>query len=298
MSSKIIEVNRLSKKYTTVSALDTVSFSIRQGEVVSLLGPNGAGKTTILSIILGLLTPTAGSVRLLGMDPRNQLVKQRIGVMFQETGLMDRLTVRELLKLFRSYYTKPLLLDDMIRITGLTTKELQNKVEYLSGGQKRRVNFALAVAGNPEVLILDEPTNGLDAISRASFWQGVTQLANQGKTIIFTTHYLHEADDIANRIILFNKGRVIANGSSDEIKEKLSKQYVSFKINNDTGIPQLKHPAIIGIEQRYDRIYIETKDTDSIVSYITQHQTNTYDIQIDKGKMEDVFHTLVKEGSK
>ena len=223
----VVEVSHLTKKFKNKLAVDDVSFNIKKGEVVALLGPNGAGKTTTIMMMLGLIHPTKGHSKVFGDVTEKREIKERIGVMLQEVSLMDGLKVKEILQLFRSYYPRPLSLEELINITGLETEDLKKRVEKLSGGQQRRVAFALALAGDPDLLFIDEPTVGLDVQSRKLFWEKIDEFAAKGKTILFSTHYLQEADDIADRIILFNKGKVVADGSPTEIKDKLMKPIVS-----------------------------------------------------------------------
>lgn len=294
MDDMIVQTDQLSKTFKQTQALCDVSFSVRQGEVIAILGPNGAGKTTAISLILGLLKPTKGSVHIFGQDPRNIRVRERLGVMMQEVIMMDGLTANELLQLFRTYYPQPLALTEMITLTGLSEADLKTKVEKLSGGQRRRVNFAVCLAGNPDFIILDEPTTGMDTTSRAMFWETIHCLADQGKTILFSTHYLQEADNAANRIILLDRGRKIADGTATDIKQTQSKQYVSFRIHRKLEKAKLDIPDILSVEERDQRICLETKDTDALVSYIIQHIPDAYDLQIDKGSMDDVFKSLVQ----
>ncbi len=175
----IVDIKNLSKEFKGKKAVEDVSFSIQPGEVVAILGPNGAGKSTSILMMLGLLHPTSGEVSLFNQQPQHQKVRERIGVMLQQVSLMDALKVKEVLALFRSYYPNPLSMEEMIRLTGLEENELNKRTEKLSGGQKRRVSFALAMAGNPDLVFFDEPTVGMDSTSRREFWARVRQLAER-----------------------------------------------------------------------------------------------------------------------
>ncbi|WP_077298172.1 ABC transporter ATP-binding protein [Virgibacillus pantothenticus] len=294
MEDIIVQANQLSKTFKQAQALRDLSFSIHQGEVVAILGPNGAGKTTALSLILGLLKPSKGNVQIFHQAPRNIRVRERIGVMLQEVRMMDGLKVKELMQLFRTYYPKPLALSEMIELTGLSEADLKTRVEKLSGGQQRRVNFAVCLAGNPDFIVLDEPTTGMDTTSRARFWKTIHRLAEQGKTILFSTHYLQEADDSANRIILLHQGRKIADAAAGELKQQLSRQYVSFRLHGTLDRTKLDIPDVLAINERDERIYLETKNTDVLISYIIQHFPDAYDLRIDKGSIDDVFESLVQ----
>jgi ABC-2 type transport system ATP-binding protein len=216
------------KRYGKVTALEDVSLSLRSGEVLALLGPNGAGKTTAVSLLLGLIRADSGEVTLFGGSPQAAVNRMRSGVMLQLSGVPETLTVAEHVGLFASYYPQPLALADVLAQTGLTglEKRLYGK---LSGGQKQRLHLALALVGNPDLLFLDEPTTGLDVGSRRALWDGVRQFVARGKTVLLTTHYLEEADALADRIVVLNRGSVIAEGTPSAIKERVAGRRVRFQ---------------------------------------------------------------------
>lgn len=291
-----VEIKQLTKVFKGKKAVDDVSFSIKRGEIVAILGPNGAGKSTAMLMMLGLLHPTKGESKLFNADAKEKKVRERIGVMLQEVSLMDDLKVKEIIRLFRSYYPNPLSIDKLIRLTGLSEEDLNKRTEKLSGGQKRRVGFALALAGDPDLLFFDEPTVGMDISARKVFWTTVRELADKGKTIIFTTHYLQEADDIAGRIILFNKGKVIADGKPENIKGSLLKQSVSFIVDNPFSIETfLQLPQVSDVYVKSGRTFIVTSDTDLILSKIFTDQLVVHDIAIEKGRLEEAFEQLTLE---
>jgi ABC-2 type transport system ATP-binding protein len=215
------------KKYGNVEALRGVTIDIRSGEVVAMLGPNGAGKTTSISILLGLRKPTTGKALLFGLSPTDLNARSRVGVMLQESGVPAMLKVREIVDLFRSYYPKPMASDRAIAMAGLEEKA-NSLVKELSGGQKQRLYFALAVCGDPEVLFLDEPTVGMDVEGRRSFIERIAEFAKLGRTVVLTTHYLEEADQLAERVIVIDRGLVIADASPQEIKSKVAGKRVRF----------------------------------------------------------------------
>lgn len=291
----IVEIKNLSKDFKGKKAVEDVSFSIQPGEVVAILGPNGAGKSTSILMMLGLLHPTSGEVLLFNQQPKHQKVRERIGVMLQQVSLMDALKVKEVLALFRSYYPNPLSLEEMIRLTGLGESELSKRTEKLSGGQKRRVSFALAMAGNPDLVFFDEPTVGMDSTSRKEFWARVRQLSNEGKTILFSTHYLQEADDVATRILLFNRGKLIADGSPSTIKQRLLKKTVSFTAEVFPKEQFLTLDHVSDIFEEKGRIVIQTDDTDLVLSSLFTEGIKVSDISIDKGRLEDAFEQLTIE---
>src|SRR5260221_1155656 len=198
------------KKYGEVEALKGVTIRIELGDVVAMLGPNGAGKPTSISLLLGLRKPTSGKALLFGLDPTNLQSRSRVGVMLQESGVPDMLKVREIVDLFRSYYPKPMARDRAISMAGLVEKA-NALVKQLSGGQRQRLYFALAVCGDPEVLFLDEPTVGMDVQGRPAFIERIAEFANLGRTGVLTTHYLEEADQLANREIVIDRCVAIAD---------------------------------------------------------------------------------------
>lgn len=213
----VLELEDVTHRFGKVTALDGLSLQIRAGEVVAILGPNGAGKTTAINLLLGLLEPQSGTVSVFGGRP--QKARSRLGTMMQATGIPETLTVREHLELFASYYPSPLAVGATLQATGLT--EVQDRLYgKLSGGQKQRLHLALALAGNPDVLFLDEPTTGLDVTTRRALWALVRDFISTGRTVVLTTHYLEEADALADRVIVLNRGKVVAEGTPDAIRER------------------------------------------------------------------------------
>jgi ABC-2 type transport system ATP-binding protein len=215
--SPVAELREATKRYGQITALEPLTFAIEPGTVTALLGPNGAGKTTTVKLLLGLTRPSAGSVRLFGVDPRSLAARRRTGVMLQIAKVPETLRVGEHLDLFRSYYPAPMPAADALDAAGLTAL-VDRKYGELSGGQKQRAQFALAICGNPDLLFLDEPTVGLDVESRRAFWQQVRALAGRGRAVVLTTHYLDEADALADRIVVLSRGRVVADAAPAGMK--------------------------------------------------------------------------------
>src|SRR5882672_7621698 len=213
----IATLTNITKRYGTTVALDNLNISLHPGEVVALLGPNGAGKSTVVKLLLGLIAPTSGITQVFGSNPREATTRIRVGAMLQVARITETLRVREHLDLYRSYYPHPLPVAEILRIAQLQGIE-DRLFSQLSGGQKQRVLFALAICGDPDLIFLDEPTVGLDIESRRALWQQIRHLSAQGKTVLLTTHYLEEADALAHRVIVINKGRVISEGTPAEIK--------------------------------------------------------------------------------
>src|SRR5579859_7571821 len=224
----MVELQNVSKSFGEIKALDDISLAIDTGEVVAMLGPNGAGKTTSISIMLGTRRPNSGTARLFGLDPRDLRARARLGVMLQESGVPGMLKVAEIVSLFASYYPRPLKTEEAIEIAGLREKS-SSLVKDLSGGQRQRLYLALAVCGNPDVLFLDEPTVGMDVEGRRKFLQEVGEFAAKGRTVVLTTHYLEEADQLAKRVIVVDRGHVIADSTPAAIKARVAGKRIAFR---------------------------------------------------------------------
>lgn len=291
----IIEVHNVTKAFKDKKAVDSVSFQVEKGSIVALLGPNGAGKTTTMLMMLGLLKPTQGSIKLFGQEPGSTGASQRIGAMLQEVSVMDRLKVKELIELFRSYYPNPADTDYLKRVSGLQERDMNRYAEKLSGGQKRSLSYALALSGDPDLLFFDEPTVGLDITARREFWKNVKELAAAGKTILFSTHYLQEADDVAHRIVLFNQGKVVADGTPQEIKSRLLKRSVSFiplMSEQELNVKLSAMDFADSLMQVDGRMVLTTDNTDHVLEGIFRHQWKVRDIQIDNGSLDEAFEQL------
>jgi ABC-2 type transport system ATP-binding protein len=223
----VVQLVDATKNFGRVEALKAVSITVRPGELVGFLGPNGAGKTTAISLMIGLRQPTSGKALLFGLDPNDLRARSRTGVMLQESGIPLTLKVREVVDLFRTYYPKPLATDTVVEMADLG--EFQNKlVKNLSGGQRQRVYFALAICGDPDALFLDEPTVGLDTATRRAFWDQVRGFKRHGKSIVLTTHYLDEADALADRVVVIDHGLIVAENTPDAIRGQVPGKKVSF----------------------------------------------------------------------
>jgi len=220
-ASPVARLDGVRRSYGDVVALDHFDFRIDPGEVVGLLGPNGAGKTTAVKLLLGLLRPDAGTATVFGVAPAQRSARLRVGAMLQIADVPENLRVREHIELFRAYYPQPLPLDDVLRLAGL--EEVAERLSRdLSGGQRQRLMFALAICGDPELLFLDEPTVGLDVKARRGFWAAIRSFVDRGRSVLLTTHYLEEAEALADRIVVIHRGRSVAEGSPRDITERFA----------------------------------------------------------------------------
>lgn len=242
-----IELRNVSKRFGNVEVLHDISLRIERGEVVAMLGPNGAGKTTAIHTMLGIREPTTGEVRIFGMNPRDLHVRILCGVMLQETGVHWSLRVSELVELFRSYYPDPMPTDRIMSVAGIADLA-RKRAGDLSGGQRQRLSFALAICGNPSILFLDEPTVGLDINARKAFWQEIRRYAQRGASIILTTHYMEEAEALANRIVVMREGRIVADSPKGELTEGTSGTRVRLRVARDLTPAAFRDVPVSGLE--------------------------------------------------
>jgi ABC-2 type transport system ATP-binding protein len=275
------------KKYGQVEALKGVTIRIELGEVVAMLGPNGAGKTTSISLLLGLRKPTSGKALLFGLEPTNLLARSRVGVMLQESGVPQMLKVREIVDLFRSYYPKPLPRDRAIAMAGLEEKT-NALVKELSGGQRQRLYFALAVCGNPDVLFLDEPTVGMDVEGRRSFIERIAEFAHMGRTVVLTTHYLEEADQLAQRVIVVDSGVVIADAPPAEIKSRVAGKRMRF-VAPALSEKDLEDLPVSAVTIKDDGVQLLTNKPELVLRQLFQRNIEISDLEVSGADLEDAF---------
>lgn len=292
----VAQLKGVSKNYGDVKALRNVTLDVHAGEVVSVLGPNGAGKTTAVKLLLGLAGANAGTVNVFGGDPRNPNNRLRTGAMLQVARVPETLRVKEHVDLFSSYYPKPLPLAETLATAGL--KEIANrKFGELSGGQKQRVLFALAICGDPDLIFLDEPTVGLDVEARRVLWEEIRKLVSRGKTVLLTTHYLQEADALADRVVVINKGEIIAEGTPAEIKSRTAGK----QIRCVSSLPVVEVCSIPGVlEVRADRegILISTAAPDSVLRELFQRDERLSGVEVISAGLEEAFLALTQDNSK
>lgn len=286
----IAALRNVSKRYGQVTAVDRLTLDIHRGEVLALLGPNGAGKTTSLNLLLGLAWPNSGSVELFGQSPKDVSARRRIGVMLQGAQLGGHARVHELLALYSGYYLHPMPLSETLHTAGL--EGLENRpVLKLSGGQKQRLLFALALCGNPELLFLDEPTVGLDVEARHGFWASIRQLKEQGRGIVLTTHYIEEADALADRIVVINRGRVIAEGAPAEIKRTVAQRHIRCITKlNAAQIRML--PEVTSVNQDGERLDIVAARPENVLFEMLKLDPGLHDLEVAGAKLEEAFLAL------
>ena len=293
VSGDVAALENVSKRYGSVTALDNVSLTLRPGEVVALLGPNGAGKTTAVSLLLGLARPDGGTVRLFGGSPQDAAGRTRVGVMLQLSGVPETLTVAEHLGLFASYYPRPLPLAEVLERTGLVGLE-RRLYGKLSGGQRQRLHLALALVGDPDLLCLDEPTTGLDVGSRRALWDGVRDFITQGKTVLLTTHYLEEADALADRIVVLTEGRIRAEGTPAAIKQ----QVAGRRVRCVTALPLESVQALPGVRHvRRDGTITEilVAEAEPVVRFLLERDTNLSGLEVTGAGLEEAFLALTQD---
>jgi ABC-2 type transport system ATP-binding protein len=291
----VAKLHSVTKRYGKVTALDNFSLELRAGEVVALLGPNGAGKTTAVRLLLGLIAPNAGSVRVLGRDPRDAEARTRIGAMLQVSRVPEMLRVREHIDLFRSYYPHPLPVADVIRIAKLegVADQMFGK---LSGGQKQRALFGLALCGNPDLIFLDEPTVGMDIESRRGLWDQVRALSAAGKTVLLTTHYLEEADMLANRIVVINKGKLLCEGTSAEIKHRVSGRRIRCITQLDPEFLKAL-PSVSDVQQDREAVVILAERPEQVVREMLQRDETLHGLEVSAAALEDAFLALTSDSA-
>jgi ABC-type multidrug transport system ATPase subunit len=294
-SVNVAELAGVSKSYGQTLALDDVSLQVKRGELLAVLGPNGAGKTTAIAIWLGLIEPDTGTVSLMGGLPSNLDCRRRIGVMMQEVEIHKQLRVRELISLTASYYRAPMSVEETLALT--RTTDLADRVYgKLSGGQKRKVQFALAVCGKPELLFLDEPTSGLDVDARRAMWATIQDLLVSGCSIVLTTHYLEEAEALADRVVVLANSRVVASGSVAQMRALVARR----QIDCDTRVPAEEirsWPGVTEVIRDEQRLHITAIDAEDVVRRLLAADSGLRNLEVRQASLNEAFTQLTKEAA-
>jgi ABC-2 type transport system ATP-binding protein len=287
-----VDAHELARSFGAVHAVAGVSLQIRTGESVALLGPNGAGKTTLISLLLGLLAPDAGRLAILGDRPRAAIAAGRVGAMLQDGGLMPGVRVGELLQLVRSLYPDPLSLEEAADLAQVGDF-IGQRVDRLSGGQTQRVRVALALIGNPELLVLDEPTAAMDVEARRRFWQGMQAQTARGTTILFSTHNLEEADGHSERVVVLGGGRVLADGTPAAIKGRVGLRILRARLSRAEHAEALRGAgSVSSLTLHGDRVEVLSPDTDSVLRHLLAIDRHARDIEVSGLGLEDAFLAL------
>jgi len=296
-------LKNVTKRYTNgVVALDGLTLELKRGEIIALLGPNGAGKSTAVKLMMGLSSPSAGEVRIFGADPRDTATRLRTGVMLQVGKAPEMLRVREHLNIFRGYYPQPMAYAEIVKAAGLEGIE-ERFFGQLSGGQKQRVLFGIALAGDPDLIFLDEPTVGLDIEARRAMWTQIRSLAARGKTVLLTTHYLEEADALAHRIVVINKGKVVCEGTPAEVKSmgaaaggstpqnglKIIRCVTTLTAQHLEAMPGVSHVELAGALTS-----ITSSQPETTLREMLALDENLHSLEVQSPLLEDAFLALTK----
>jgi ABC-2 type transport system ATP-binding protein len=289
-----IHLTGLRKHYGDVHAVDGVDLTIAPGEVVALLGPNGAGKSTTVDMILGLSTPDSGEALVFGRKPIDAVRAGLIGAMLQGGALMDDLTVAETVGMVAALHRKPMPVAEALRAAGV--EELAGRrANKLSGGQKQRVRFAVALVSNPDLLILDEPTAAMDVGTRREFWQSMYSFTESGRTVVFATHYLEEAEEFADRVVLMRRGRIVADGSVAEVRALAGGRTLRAAVPGATEAVIAALPGVKEFELRGDRVAISSGDSDATLWALKAAVPAVYDVEIGAVGLEGAFLSLTAD---
>jgi ABC-2 type transport system ATP-binding protein len=289
----LAELSAVSKRFGNIVALDGLDLEVRRGELLALLGPNGAGKTTAISLLLGLRQPDSGRVSLFGQPPTLPETRRRVGVMMQDVTLASELRVREHIDLVASYYPHPLTPDAVLETTH-TTSLANRPYRKLSNGQKRQVQFAMALCGRPQLLFLDEPTVGLDLQAREMLWATVRRLVAEGCSIVLTTHYLEEAEALADRVVVLAKGRTIASGTVNEMRALVIRKRISCS----TTLPAetvAAWPDVDSVTRDQYRLDITVSNAEAVARRLLAGDQNLAELEVRRAGLAEAFTELTQE---
>jgi ABC-2 type transport system ATP-binding protein len=285
-----VQISGVTKDFGDVHAVRGIDLTLEPGEIVAFLGPNGAGKTTTIDMVLGLSQPTTGSVEVLGLHPRQAIARGLVSAVMQTGGLLKDLSVRETVAYTASLFADTAPVDDVLRTAGIEGIA-DRKVGKCSGGEQQRLRFAMALLSDPALLLLDEPTTGMDVEGRRAFWSSIREDAEKGRTVLFATHYLEEADQYADRIILISHGRIVADGTGSQIKALAAGRTVRATLPGADASALSALPGVESVDLRGDAVYVHAKDTDAVARYLLT-ETTAHDLEITARGLEDAFLSL------
>jgi ABC-2 type transport system ATP-binding protein len=289
-SDPAVRLAGVTKDFGPVHAVRGIDLQIEPGEIVAFLGPNGAGKTTTIDMVLGLSTPTTGEVQVLGLRPRDAIARGLVSAVMQTGGLLKDITVRETVAYTGSLFAEARPVDEVLATAGITGIA-DRRVAKCSGGEQQRLRFAMALLSDPALLLLDEPTTGMDVEGRRTFWSAIRADAERGRTVLFATHYLEEADQYADRIVLISKGRIVADGSGSQIKALASGRTVRATVADVDASALSALGGVDSVEVRGDSVYVHTKDSDAVARYLLT-RTDARDLEIIAKGLEEAFLDL------
>ena len=292
-TTALASLSNIRKRYGKLAALDGFDLSVNPGELLALLGPNGAGKSTAISILLGLQDADEGEARLFGLSPQELAGRRRIGVMMQEVALPTVMSPRELLEQVASYYPFPYGPGEVLR--RLSLESLADRhYGKLSGGQRRQVQFALAIVGRPELLFLDEPTVGMDVQAREALWKVIRELLHEGCSIVLTTHYLEEAEALANRVAVMARGKLVTTGSVEEIRAHVSRKQVSF-VSRLSAETVRAWPEVLAADLERDRMQVTTRQAEALLTRLLREDPDFGDIEVKRAGLAEAFNELTND---
>ena len=285
-----VRISGVTKDFGDVHAVRGLDLTLQQGEIVAFLGPNGAGKTTTIDMVLGLSQPTTGTVEVLGLQPRQAIARGLVSAVMQTGGLLKDLSVRETVAYTASLFADTAGVDEVLATAGIESIA-DRKVAKCSGGEQQRLRFAMALLSDPALLLLDEPTTGMDVEGRRAFWSAIRADAEKGRTVLFATHYLEEADQYADRIILISHGRIVADGTGSQIKALAAGRTVRATLPGADADGLAALPGVDSVDVRGDAVYIHAKDTDAVARHLLT-ETTAHDLEITARGLEDAFLSL------
>ena len=300
-SSPAIEVRGLRKSYGDVEAVRGIDLQVSAGEVFALLGPNGAGKTTTIEILEGYLNKSSGDVQVLGYDPARKETGflERIGIVLQSTGVQPYLNVEETIEFFRGYYPHPMALEEVLQATGLV-EQRKTRVKKLSGGQQRRLDVAIGLSGDPDLLFLDEPTTGFDPSARRDAWGMVRNLRDMGKTVVLTTHYMDEAQNLADRVAIMVEGKIVVEGTPDELLSHAGGTTVRYKLPEDApAMPEGLEGGALQADGHFILVTnTPTQALHQLTSWATSAGVELEELSVTRPSLDDLFIQLTsREGA-